>query len=190
MSACETCTSTAGEQFGNFVVCGPCQRKHWADVPIENRLSDRDAYARREVQRGELEHEDWFDREILALGTDQRSGRIDGIGDDDPADHSSDHNVISDFLGSGGWHIEYVAPGGGQEGLLVSNIDPEENELGWERAEAFITKWARNERERAFLEALAAGHDQGEARRLSGLNKPDHLLARIRNGLYDGQQAA
>lgn len=50
------------------------------------------------------------------------------------------------------------------------------------RAERIISAWARTETERAFLEALSAGHEIAEARRLSGLtrSKADALLRLIR----------
>jgi hypothetical protein len=57
--------------------------------------------------------------------------------------------------------------------------------------ERCVDTWARTDKERAFLEALAAGHNQGEACRLSSLSvhQARHLLSRIRR-LYDAQQAA
>jgi hypothetical protein len=56
----------------------------------------------------------------------------------------------------------------------------EEQEAGARRAEDLISRWANTEPERVFLRALAVGHDQGEARRMSGLLHPQHLLRRIR----------
>lgn len=55
-----------------------------------------------------------------------------------------------------------------------------EADEGDERAQRLIWRWARTPQEKAFLEALAGGHDQGEASRLSGLLQPGALLRRIR----------
>jgi hypothetical protein len=72
---------------------------------------------------------------------------------------------------------------------LISLNEPigltrEEVEEGDIRAQAIIQAWAQTPKEIAFLEALSAGHEIAEARRISGLSHSgsDRLLRRIRGG--------
>lgn len=70
----------------------------------------------------------------------------------------------------------------GEEIPPLTQAEVEEGDI---RAQAIIQAWAKNPKETAFLEALSAGHEIAEARRISGLGHSgsDRLLRRIRGGM-------
>lgn len=129
--------------------------------------------------RSERELGDRFRSEILAVGSPQDSD------DSKDLEASDQPDEIDDFLGQGGWHIEHTEKNhrGVARELWPAALAAEMTK-GWARADRLIDGWARTAREKAFLLAVACGHTQGESRRLSGLNRPDHLLIRIRNMGY------
>lgn len=69
-------------------------------------------------------------------------------------------------------------------GEEVPGLTAEEVEEGDIRAQAIIQAWANTPKEIAFLEALSAGHEIAEAKRISGLGHSgsDRLLRRMRGG--------
>ncbi len=121
-------------------------------------------------RRAERELGERFRLEILVAN----AGSDDRLESDQP-------DEIDDFLGQGGWHIEHTEKHHqGVAAELWPAALAAEMAKGWAKADRLIDQWARTPRERAFLLAIACGHSQGESRRLSGLNRPEHLLTRIR----------
>ncbi len=78
--------------------------------------------------------------------------------------------------------LEWLASQSGARVIGIDRLGDLERAAGEIRAQRIIDAWAKTDDERAFLDALASGHEIAEARRISGLSRgrADGLLRRIR----------